>query len=113
MSMDESPQGTSAKQGALIDAMLIGHDAYSKGYMQGLADAQKAAVSAITGKNVLKKVWIQCPVCKTESPFADPDAELLNALRHIEGVAMADEPRDLPGIVQTARAAIAKVEGRS
>lgn len=34
--------------------------------------------------------------------------ELLAALRHIEGVAMADEPRDLPGIAQTARAAIAK-----
>ncbi len=32
--------------------------------------------------------------------------ELLSALRHIEGVAMADEPRDLPGIAQTARTAI-------
>lgn len=38
--------------------------------------------------------------------------ELLEALRHIEGVAMADEPRDLPGIVQTARAAIAKATGQ-
>jgi hypothetical protein len=37
--------------------------------------------------------------------------ELLEALRHIEGVALADEPRDLPGIVQTARAAIAKATG--
>lgn len=37
--------------------------------------------------------------------------ELLAALRHIEGVAMADEPRDLPGIVHTARAAIAKATG--
>lgn len=37
--------------------------------------------------------------------------EMLEALRHIEGVAMADEPRDLPGIVQTARAAIAKATG--
>lgn len=37
--------------------------------------------------------------------------DLLDALRHIEGVAMADEPRDLPGIVQTARSAIAKATG--
>lgn len=36
---------------------------------------------------------------------------LLNVLEHIEGVALADEPRDLPGIAQTARAAIAKAEG--
>ncbi len=36
---------------------------------------------------------------------------LIEALRHIEGVAMADEPRDLPGIAQTARAAIAKAGG--
>jgi hypothetical protein len=34
--------------------------------------------------------------------------ELLAALIHIEQVAMADEPRDLPGIVKTARQAIAK-----
>lgn len=34
--------------------------------------------------------------------------ELLAALQHIEGVAMADEPRDLPGIAETASAAIAK-----
>ena len=40
---------------------------------------------------------------------AAPD--LLDALRHIEGVAMADEPRDLPGIAHTARAAIAKATG--
>lgn len=38
--------------------------------------------------------------------------ELLEALRYIEGVAMADEPRDLPTIVTTARDAIAKAEGR-
>ena len=40
---------------------------------------------------------------------AAPD--LLDALHHIEGVSMADDPRDLPGIVQTARAAIAKATG--
>jgi len=40
---------------------------------------------------------------------AAPD--LLAALRYIEGVALADEPRDLPGIAQTARAAIAKATG--
>lgn len=39
--------------------------------------------------------------------LANDNDKLLAALRHIEGVAMADEPRDLPGIAQTARAAIA------
>lgn len=37
--------------------------------------------------------------------------ELLEALRYIEGVALADDPRDLPGIVQTARAAITQATG--
>lgn len=37
--------------------------------------------------------------------------ELLSALKHIEGVAMADEWRDLPEIAKHARAVIAKVEG--
>lgn len=37
--------------------------------------------------------------------------ELLEALKHIEGVAMADEWRDLPEIAKHARAAIAKAEG--
>ena len=40
---------------------------------------------------------------------ADLEAEnkrLREALHHIEGVAMADEPRDLPGIAKTARAAL-------
>ena len=34
------------------------------------------------------------------------NARLREALHHIEGVAMADEPRDLPGIAKTARAAL-------
>lgn len=33
-------------------------------------------------------------------------AVLTNALRHIEGVALAGEPRDLPGIAQAAREAL-------
>ena len=37
--------------------------------------------------------------------------ELLEALEHIEGLAMADDWRDLPEIVRIARAAIAKAEG--
>jgi hypothetical protein len=37
--------------------------------------------------------------------------ELLASLEHILGVAMADEPRDLPGIAKTAREAIAKAKG--
>jgi hypothetical protein len=37
--------------------------------------------------------------------------ELLAALKHIEGVAMADEWGDLPGIAEDARAAIAKATG--
>lgn len=40
--------------------------------------------------------------------LTDTEADLLKALRHIEAVALADEPRDLPGIVKTARAAISK-----
>jgi hypothetical protein len=51
-----------------------------------------------------------CSECDARLIAAAP--ELLAALRHIEGVAMAGEPRDLPGIVQTARAAIAKAEGK-
>lgn len=39
------------------------------------------------------------------------EAELLAALKHIEGVAMAEEWRDLPEIAKHARAAIAKAEG--
>lgn len=39
--------------------------------------------------------------------LANYSDNLLAALLHIEGVAMVDEPRDLPGIAQTARAAIA------
>jgi len=35
------------------------------------------------------------------------NAELIEALEFIEGVCMADEPRDLPELVQYARAAIA------
>lgn len=38
--------------------------------------------------------------------------QLLEALSYIEGLAMADEPRDLPTIATTAREAIAKVGGR-
>lgn len=37
--------------------------------------------------------------------------ELLAALKHIEGLALADEWRDLPEIAKQARAAIAKAEG--
>lgn len=38
--------------------------------------------------------------------------KLLEALSYIEGLAMADEPRDLPTIAKTAHEAIAKAEGR-
>ena len=39
--------------------------------------------------------------------------ELLDALRYIEGVALANEPRDLPTIAAKARAAIAKATGET
>jgi hypothetical protein len=39
--------------------------------------------------------------------------ELLEALRYIEGLALADQARDLPTIAQTAGAAIAKAEGKA
>ena len=39
--------------------------------------------------------------------------ELLKALRYIAGMALADEPRDLPTIAETARSAIAKATGQS
>ena len=42
---------------------------------------------------------------------AAPD--LLEALLQIEGLALADEPRDLPTIAEIARAAIAKATGTS
>lgn len=42
---------------------------------------------------------------------AAPD--LLEALTYIEGLAMADDVRDLPTIAATARAAIAKARGES
>lgn len=38
---------------------------------------------------------------------------LLEAVRYIEGLALADEARDLPTIAQTAGAAIAKAEGKA
>lgn len=40
--------------------------------------------------------------------LTNTEQDLIKALEHIEQVAMAGEPRDLPGIVQTARKAIAK-----
>ena len=39
--------------------------------------------------------------------LAAENESLVNALAYIEGVALADDPRDLAGIVKTARAAIA------
>ena len=56
--------------------------------------------------------WVSEPLVKESdatAACADLEAEnarLREALHHIEGVAMADEPRDLPGIAKTARAAL-------
>lgn len=55
------------------------------------------------------KDWAEAGVATAEMLRAQRD-ELIATLRHIEGVAMADDPRDLPGIAQTASEAIAKVE---
>lgn len=43
--------------------------------------------------------------------LTDQRGEMLTALRYIEGLALADEIRDLPTILQTASAAIAKATG--
>ena len=40
-------------------------------------------------------------------------SDLIEAMKHIEGVAMADEPRDLAGIAETAREAIANALGHN
>ena len=48
----------------------------------------------------------------SERELMDTRDELLEALKHIEGVALADEWRDLPEIAKHARAAIQKVEGK-
>jgi hypothetical protein len=91
---------------------------YSKGYMAGLADAQKQAVSSLTGNPMAKKVWIACPACGKQSPVADPDARLLEPLitarNRIQDMLMGDDGqawdearKALPGI----EAAIAKAQG--
>ena len=49
---------------------------------------------------------------ESESELMAQRNELLEALKHIEGVALADEWRDLPEIAKHARAAIQKVEGK-
>ena len=81
---------------------------YSKGYMAGLADAQKQHLSGLTGKPVLKKVRMQCPVCKMDSPLPDPDAELFEAAK-----AWLNDDIDDGEYADTLRSIIAKVEGRA
>ena len=87
---------------------------YAKGYMAGLADAQKQAVSSLTGNPIAKKVWITCPACGKQSPIADPDAELLKALQPFVLANSSEEFVTLvvrSSDITKARAAIAKATG--
>jgi len=82
---------------------------YSKGYMAGLADAQKQA-QYWSGKVALKKVRMVCPACKVESPMPDPDAELLEALKACALVCAGEtlNKNSLVNALEKARAALAK-----
>lgn len=87
---------------------------YAKGYMAGLADAQKQAVSSLTGNPLAKKVWIACPACGKQSPIADPEAELLKALQPFVLANSSEEFVTLvvrSSDITKARAAIAKATG--
>ena len=92
--------------------------AYAKGYMAGLEDAKKPQLSGLTGKPVLKKVWMKCPKCKAQSPVQDPDYELLEALQSFLRAPSVGSaaPGSITIVVQdfnlrAARAAIAKFTG--
>jgi hypothetical protein len=56
--------------------------------------------------DALDKVTMPGPVSKELRRLAAENESLVNALAYIEGLALADDPRDLAGIVKTARAAI-------
>ena len=56
--------------------------------------------------DALDKVTMPGPVSKELRRLAAENELLVSALLYIEGVALADDPRDLAGIVKTARAAI-------
>lgn len=57
--------------------------------------------------NALDKVTMPGPVSKELRRLAAENESLVNALAYIEGLALADDPRDLAGIVKTAKYAIA------
>lgn len=61
-------------------------------------------------KHTLESIHARCIPAEGDCLIAAAP-ELLHALRYIEGLAMADEPRDLPTIAQAAREAIAKATG--
>ena len=57
--------------------------------------------------DALDKVTMPGPVSKELRRLAAENELLVSALLYIEGVALADDPRDLAGIVRLVRAAIA------
>lgn len=80
------------------------HDAAAKRVLaerDKLLEAQRASMDAQIENEALKARLAKSGVAHRQTV-----AVLTNALRHIEGVALADEPRDLPGIAQTAREAL-------
>ena len=64
-----------------------------------------------TFKPAYSEAQMQSYATAARADLEAENARLREALHHIEGVAMADEPRDLPGIAKTARAALERKEG--
>ena len=78
---------------------------------RGAYDGETDAYAVLYG--IALDLLTECSALRTtEHNLRAVNFDLVESLKHIEGVAMADEPRDLPGIAETASAAIAKAKGK-
>ena len=112
--------GSSATRGLAIEgghiiALAVEHNANLFSDPDPMENARRLvacwnACDGISTENLEDNQPVKELAEKYNAAFAQRD-ELLAALKHIEGVALADEWRDLPEIAKHARAAIAKAEG--
>lgn len=84
---------------------------YCSGRSAGYAEGWNACRATMLAANEAHARFNVTLVRENSEPLAQRN-QLLEALSYIEGLAMADEPRDLPTIATTAHEAIAKVGGR-